>query len=455
MKDIEALKQEHNYKTRSAEDVVARAEKADRALNDDEHKEIAELRAEAKAIAKEIEDIQKHEEVAAALKQERGITSTGRRSEPNQITNGEMPDDAGPRIEFARHSKLKAFTGPRAEERAYQSGMWTLANFYGNGRAARYCRENGLDTRALSEGVNTAGGALVPSVLADTMIDLRETYGVARQLAQIWPMGSDSTPVPVRTGSQTAYFTGEGVAGTESAPTFKNIELTPKKLMTYCLLSSELSEDAIVNLGDFIARDAAWALASKEDDCYFNGDGTATYGGIQGIVPKFEAATTYVGYVDAASGHDSLSEVDAADLSSLMGKLPQYARQSTCAWVCSQTASDVIFSRLKMSAGGNQIQTLQGGLVDTFLGYPIIVSQKMFATTTATSANNKVMVMFGNFSMASMIGSRREMRMQVSNEHKFLEDQVAIKVTERMDINIHSIGDATNAGPVVALIGAT
>ena len=61
--------------------------------------------------------------------------------------------------------------------------------------------------------------------------------------------------------------------------------------------------------------------------------------------------------------------------------------------------------------------------------------------------------LFGDIAMAATFGDRRGMTVARSTEYKFAEDQIAIKATERFDINIHDIGDTTNAGPVVALMG--
>jgi HK97 family phage major capsid protein len=53
---------------------------------------------------------------------------------------------------------------------------------FGNEKAATWCRENGiLVQRALSEGVNSAGGVLVPEEMQNEIIVLRNSYGLARR----------------------------------------------------------------------------------------------------------------------------------------------------------------------------------------------------------------------------------------------------------------------------------
>jgi HK97 family phage major capsid protein len=59
-------------------------------------------------------------------------------------------------------------------------------------------------------------GFLVPTEMMDSIIDLREEFGVFRQNAQLVPMSSDTLDWPRRSGGLTAYFTAENTAATES-----------------------------------------------------------------------------------------------------------------------------------------------------------------------------------------------------------------------------------------------
>lgn len=452
--DIEDLRQERHHKLRSAKDICDRAEKASRVLTEDEQRDIADLTVEAETIEKQIAALQKDADtrarVAASL--EANAKPQQRIGKPIDIQDQDC-EDGKPKIEFTRYGKLQAFSGNRAEERAYRAGQWVRAAIYKNESAKRYCRENGIEIRAHSEGVNTAGGYLVPNEMSQAIIDLREQYGVFRRNCKVVPMGRDTMTVPRRAGGLTAYFVGEGVAITESDKSWDAVQMTAKKLGILTRYSTELAEDAIIGIADDLAQEAAYAFAYKEDLCGFNGDGTSTYGGIYGIVPQFEAGTTLAGYVDCATtGHDTFAEVDATDLTTLMGKLPQYARMGA-KWYCSQVAYDLVFSRLALTAGGNTIQSVSGAFTPSFLGYPIEVSQVLLSAVTAQ--DNKVLLMFGNLGMAATLGDRREITIGLSDQKYWAEDQIGLKATERVDINVHSLGDTTNAGPVVALIGKT
>ena len=74
-------------------------------------------------------------------------------------------------------------------------------------------------------------------------------------------------------------------------------------------MSTELAEDAAINVADDLAREMAYAFATAEDAAGWNGDGTSTYGGIMGMRTKFAAGVgSFVGAVDLTSGHDTFAD---------------------------------------------------------------------------------------------------------------------------------------------------
>ena len=85
-----------------------------------------------------------------------------------------------------------------------------------------------------------------------------------------------------------------------------DVNLVARKLAVLTRMSSELAEDAIIDLAAWLAEEVAYAFAEKEDDCLFNGDGTSTYGGIQGVLNKLSGKA---GAMSATSGVDTFAEV--------------------------------------------------------------------------------------------------------------------------------------------------
>ncbi len=111
-----------------------------------------------------------------------------------------------------------------------------------------------------------------------------------------------------------------------------------------------------------------------------------------------------------------------------------------------------MFQRLLEAAGGLTMEALVEGPTKLgWLGYPIIISEKM--PTSTGDLSDVVMFLFGDLSKSSSLGDRRGIRVMLS-EHRYFElDQVGVKGTERFDLVNHDVGDNTTAGPVVGLVG--
>jgi HK97 family phage major capsid protein len=408
---------------------------SNRNLTEQEGRDFAVLEREITALA---EDIRREEFVE---------------NEKKGLATPIVPDKLAEKADVARYhraGKLFAFKGADAEKNAYRSGQWLAATMFGNEKAAQYCRDNGIGVqKAQSEGVNTAGGFLVEGEMEKTIIDLREEYGTFRGFSTVRPMASDTQSQPRRTGGLTAYWLAEAALATESQKSWDNVSLVAKKLMCYSLISSELSEDAFINVADDLANEMAYAFAVAEDAAGWNGDGTSTYGGIRGIRSKIIDGTHTASAIDAASGHDTFAEYDATDLVTIMSKLPKYARRNA-RWYTSTVGFDLVFQRLTAAAGGNSIMTLGQGLGFSYLGYPIVIDQTL--PTATTDISDTAVMFFGDLAQATLMGTRRGITVKTSEHFKFTNDQIAITGTERVDINVHSLGDNTTAGPIIALV---
>lgn len=349
--------------------------------------------------------------------------------------------------------RLRSFPGSTRErklEAAHMAGQWVRAHILKIPSAERWIRDYGR--RAMGEGTFGAGGAIVPEEMSASIINLQETYGVARRLCRVMPMNSDTLLIPRRASGYSASFIGENSAISDSDASWDQVTLVARKLGILTRFSRELAEDAPIDLAAYLSEEIARAFAEKEDDCLFNGDGSATYGGMVGIRTQIIDGTHTAGAVDATSGHDIFSEYDADDLSNVMAALPAYALPRA-KWVCSNAAKSLVFDSLAQAAGGNTIATMGDQPRGFYLGHEIVVAQKMPALTTAY--NDVAVILFGDFTQAATMGDRRSIALRL-DESRYLEyDQLALLGTERFDIVVHDLGDTTTAGPVVALIANT
>ncbi len=458
---LEKLIAERSHKSLTMRELIDRADKESRPLSPDEIQIFDKAEKELPGIDSQIVALQEHEKrrQSAASIQAKLDAPAGRQTAPDAPGAGlvasaiRIPATARPISSLKAFKPVEGETRDAAEMRAYRAGQWLRATVFGNEYAQHWCLNNGMDLRnAMGTNSNTDGGFLVPEELSQSIIVLREQYGVFRRECSVWQMSSDVLNVPRRLAGITITAIGENpsAAISQSTPTFNQIKLVAKKFGGLALLSSELAEDAVIGVADYIANEFAYALALFEDTAGFTGDGTSTYGGIRGLT-NLLTSTALKGAVQAVSGHDTFAEVDSTDIATVMGTLPEYARMNA-KWYLSAVAAELIFGRLQIGAGGNTIMDMQSTPTRRgFLGYPVVISQVL--PTSTSTINGTPMLYFGDLSMAAAMGDRRAIRIFPS-EHRYMDtDQIGIRCLERIDINFHDYGDNTNAGPIVALIG--
>lgn len=390
--------------------------------------------------------------------------------------------------ECKRFKTLESFSNNEAGyEKAYRFGMWAMANATKNSQqfqatwATKWCQEHGLglnpslETKATRENNAVSAGYLVPDEFENDLIDLREKYGVFRKNAKKVPMISDTRSDPRRRGGIQAYWVGESQAGKYADKTWDRVRLTAKKLMTLTRISNEVNEDAVINIGDDIADEAAYAFANEEDTAGFTGTGGgATNGGIVGVAQQFlnlvSGVTANLGNalgvtVAAAGTGGSWTGITLANFNSVVGTLPEFADNQKAAWYCHRSFWGSVMQKLATAAGGNKVDDIvNGARQKSFLGYPVIISQVM----PKVPANNTAYCYLGDLSMAASFGDRRSTSLLMSDvaDGAFTQDEIVIRATERIDINVHDVGTLNSgtapdpimgltAGPIVALYSAS
>jgi HK97 family phage major capsid protein len=347
-------------------------------------------------------------------------------------------------------SRIKAFTGAGAEQRAERVGHWFKA-IMSQDKSRAWCIDNNIGlTKATNESMNATGGFLAPVDFDNAVISVRETVGAFRQGAEIRPTRSDGQVRPRRVGGLTANFVAEGVAIPESNFLLDAVETAQKKLAILGRASSELFEDSAADLGEFMASEIGYAFAAKEDDCGFNGDGTSAYSGITGIGTKLVGTASAIA---AASGDNTFATVSTTDIANLISGVLATAIPGA-AWYVSSVAYALTICRLAAVSGGLVATTRADGTIQaSYLGFPVRFSGKLSNVTTGLVG--KPMLFFGNLKMSSVIVERNTQTViAVSRDRAFDTDQVLVRGTQREDIVNHTVGDASNRGPIAMLVGS-
>lgn len=432
--------------------IIAVSEREERDLSEDETARVTEITDTL------IPHLNKQLKTATKIDQERRARAEKRFTDElntQMAESGRLDTSAGQSTgrvgaikipaKAAVHGSLKAFTGPDAQRNAYIAGNVILAGLYKNEAAAQFCRSHGLQvSNSMVTNDNSTGGFLVPDEMQSAIIRLREERGVFPQYANRVPMGSDIITVPRLLADVTAYWVGEGSEITASDANLGQAELMAKKLSALTKISSELDEDAVVDIGDLITQSMAYAMADKIDEAGFNGDGTSTYGGVVGLKNALHANAIQ----GAATGNDAPLNLDMADFEATIGKYPQYSSASP-RWFMHSAVYWAACARLVDAAGGNTTVTLANGPQMMFLGYPVTFVQVMPSTTSTIAST--IVAYFGDLKLSSTYGTRRSVRTQVSLDRYFENDLIGIKTTERVAILNHETGDTIRTRPMIAL----
>lgn len=444
-------------------DLKAATDKAATEARAAEQKRTADLLAAAKTY-----EARGGQEIAARLITEGGSVDDFRAAmlakidaeqKATETTRREGHLDGSPRVEVSQRFDKRSLVpfkefsvqrGITAERAAFEAGMWARAMFYNDEKAVRWCIDNNLNLRVQNSDSGSAGGYLVPEGMESAIIDLRVQYGALRQLAEYWPMSSGTLPIPVLVSGTTAYFPGQIAATTESDAVWGEVNLTAKDLSALTRISNALVEDATIDLAAKVARLHAEAFAQKEDECFIDGDGTSTYGGITGLKAKLEAAGM-AGIYTTATNSDTPAEIIEGEISGLMSKLPMIARRGAV-FLSSPTFDELIFGRLMRAAGGNTTTTLAGEVVQAYSGKPRVLCEPCYSNPT-TDLTGKAMAFYGDFGRGVALGERRGIVVQVLRERYAEYRQIGVIATERVDINCHGVGTTSAVGPIVALIG--
>lgn len=361
-----------------------------------------------------------------------------------KVAKIESPEAEKPQAKIPAQARAyRKLEGFKNDYDAYASGQFVLANLFNNAKAKQFCADNGI-RNAMSTGDNTLGGFLVPEPMEAAIIELREQYGVARQNSRVWPMADSVTIVPKLAGEVTGYYVGEGSTITASDMTVQQVKLDAKKLAAMVVVSSELSEDSVISVAEMVSRSVAYTMAVKEDEALFLGDGTSTYGGIVGLAGALAA-----GSLVTATSNQTFSALTFGNFESVVGACKMYSGIQP-KWYISNAGWAASMQRLANAAGGVTMAEIAGGMSRSFLGYPVVVSQVLESRLTGTTGLRACY--FGDLSMGSYLGTRRGISIALDSSRYFELDQVAIKATQRFDINVHDRGTASASGGIIGLV---
>jgi len=290
--------------------------------------------------------------------------------------------------------------------------------------ALEFRRRNGLESRAQSVNLNTAGGYLIPEGFVYNLETALLAYANMRAVATV--MRTDSgNDLPWPTNNDTANkgaIIAENTVVTETAMTFGQIVFHAYKYTSFeILISSELMEDSAFNLASFAGDALGTRIARIQADHFTTGTGA---GQPCGIVTAATLGKT-------AASATAIAADEIMDLKHSVD--PAYRPGAGFMF-----HDNVFLAIKKLKDGFGRYlwkDSLAGGSPDTLDGDPITINQSM-ASSIATGAKTMLYGQLKKYVIRDVNG----LRLVRLNERYADADQVAFLAFMRSDGNLLDAG---------------
>lgn len=293
---------------------------------------------------------------------------------------------------------------------------------------------HGVAKDILGEHIKTALSSSdipLPTEYSGQVVELVAAYGQARKYGTVFPLGTGTVKLPKLKTDTTFTLLAQSTAITEKSPQTEWVTFTPEKFGGLIRLPTELDEDSIVAIGQFIARYAARNMARSEDHNFFVGTGAAS--GVNGTA---EGATKLVvtnSKTKASGTLGSPSEFTLAHWRSIRPVVDSPALWQG-AYYCHPT-----FESLFASYNDSDNQPyIRNGQMASLDGFPIRWVDVMPPLLT-TDVVSTVHGLFGDLSYM-YLGVRGGIRFQTSVEAAFATDETLIRALERFTVGQMATG---------------
>lgn len=269
----------------------------------------------------------------------------------------------------------------------------------------------------LTEGSAAGGGYTVPEEFANMIVEDKRDEVVMRQLADTVTISSDKLHLPTLEGRPKAAWRSEAAAKQTSTVQWNELTFTPYSLAAIVGLSQELADDASLGVGgsivNYVARLMVRALAEKEEEAFWVGDGSGKPTGVNNYT---------ISSVDAGGTDAALADA----LKAVYFRLPQGHRNNAVYVGHSQALERV--AKAKDTQGNYLLQPLGAN------PFPTINGKRVYEQNDLPTD----VIYFGDFSYY-MIVDRQGIQVDFSTEatvagsSAFEKNLVFVRVEERVD----------------------
>lgn len=130
-----------------------------------------------------------------------------------------------------------------------------------------------FEGKAMGEGTDSAGGFLVPPEVSDTLIPIRDSASVLRQLFTSQPIESDTIRFVAQDSGLAVAWTAEFAEKIQSDLSFSEFEAHVFTAAGLATVSNQLLKDAKWNVDRLITADLAKRFVHLEEQAFINGSG--------------------------------------------------------------------------------------------------------------------------------------------------------------------------------------
>lgn len=356
MNKIQELMEKRKQAWEGAKAFVEAKKDKDGLMSDEDAKTYADMEKKVSNFTKEIERMQSMEAMEREMAKPMSEPLT---SQPMQTENNAKPKKTGRASNEYKEGVLQAL----------RSNFRQVSN-------------------VLQEGVDTAGGYLVPEEYDKRLIDGLTEENIMRTLGTTITTSGEHK-INIAGAKPAASWIEEGGALVFEDASFEQIILDAHKLHVAIKVTDELLYDNAFNLESYILTQFSKALANAEENAFLNGDGVGKPLGIFAENGGGQVAITT----------NTQSSITADEIINLVHSLKRPYRKNAKFIMNDQTIA--LIRKLKDNNGAYMWQpSLQAGEPDRLFGYPVYTSAYV-----PTVAAGKPVIAFGDFSYYN-IGDR-------------------------------------------------
>lgn len=271
-------------------------------------------------------------------------------------------------------------------------------------------------------------GYTVDSELSAEIRHLITEYGVARREMMAIQLTKGSYKANDLATDITVYWVDEGAAIASSQAVLGQESLTLKKLGVIVSMTAELLEDTEIDFVSFLASRVAEGFAQAEDEAFFKGDGTSSFGSFTGLLEA-----TDVNEVTMASGLTGFADVTAEHFLNMMDATPagalangKFYMNRTILSIVRKLREDAVSAADGAGAFIYQSPSQQGPA--TLWGRPVVLVEAM--PTASDTAVDTSFALFGDLRKACIFGYNQAIKMSRFNAG------VIRNVADDADINL-------------------